>query len=278
MARAAAIWVDGEPASSLPLPDRGLDFGDGLFETLLLRRGRPLFEDLHLQRLQLGLGVLGFPDVLDAVREQLATACTALSGHTWAALRVTVTRGAAPRGYAPPAQVHPRIVISAAALEQDRSRFPTAVHLGQAEIRWSKQPLLAGIKHLNRLEQVMAAREASALGVDEVVVLDQDGMVCSVSSGNLFIVSAGALRTPRLPTCGIAGTRRRLVIERWAPGLGLPVEQAEISPDQLAAADELFICNSLRGLVPVASFGDRRWDSFPVCRALHDSYRESISC
>lgn len=278
MARAAAIWVDGEPASSLPLPDRGLDFGDGLFETLLLRRGRPLFEDLHLERLQLGLGVLGFPDVLDSVRAQLATACTALSGHPWAALRLTVTRGPAPRGYAPPAEVHPRIVISAAALEQDRSRFPTAVHLGQAEIRWSKQPLLAGIKHLNRLEQVMAAREASARGLDEVVVLDQDGMVCSVSSANLFIVAAGNMRTPALQACGIAGTRRRLVIERWAPGLGLSVDEGAISLGQLEAADELFICNSIRGVVPVASFGDRQWNSFPVCRALHDSYSESISC
>ena len=124
MALSPAIWVDGEPADSLPLPDRGLDFGDGLFETLLLRRGQPLFDALHFERLQAGLRVLGFPDCLEQAKAQLSAVVGQLTEYPWAALRLTVTRGGAPRGYAPPGEVTPRIVISAAALTQDRSQFP----------------------------------------------------------------------------------------------------------------------------------------------------------
>ena len=173
-----AIWVDGEPATALPLPDRGLDFGDGLFETFLLRRGKPLFYDLHLQRLQAGLAVLGFPDCLAIASTHLFTAADKLLELEWAALRLTVTRGGAPRGYAPPSEVAPRVIITAAALSQNRGEFPDPVALEWAEIRWSAQPLLAGIKHLNRLEQVMAAREAQAQGCDDVIVLGQQGQVC----------------------------------------------------------------------------------------------------
>lgn len=278
MTHSPAIWVDGEPTCSLPLPDRGLDFGDGLFETLLLRRGQALYESLHFERLQAGLQVLGFPDCLEQARQQLSVASAQLAEHQWAALRLTVTRGAAPRGYAPPEEVTPRIVISAAALSQDRSQFPDAVHLGWAELRWSSQPLLAGLKHLNRLEQVMAAREASAQGLDDVVVLDQEGSVCSVSSANLFVVSGGTLYTPALESCGISGTRRRLVLERWAPESGLVVEQCHVAAAQLEQADELFICNSIRGIVPVASLGGRQWHDFPVSRTLHARYCESLPC
>jgi 4-amino-4-deoxychorismate lyase len=278
VALSAAIWVDGEPASSLPLPDRGLDFGDGLFETLLLRRGQPLFEALHFERLQAGLQTLGFPDCLQQARDQLALAAAQLAEHPWTALRLTVTRGEAPRGYAPPEAANPRIVMSAAALNHDRSLFPDAIKLGWAELRWSSQPLLAGLKHLNRLEQVMAAREAAAQGLDEVVVLNQTGSVCSVSSANLFVVAAGTLYTPALETSGISGTRRRLVLERWAPEAGLAVEQAPIAPEQLERADELFICNSIRGIVPVATLGGRQWHEFPVSRALHTRYCESLPC
>ena len=92
------IWIDGEPATALPLPDRGLEFGDGLFETLLLRRGQLLFSELHLQRLQAGLQVLGFPDCLEQARRYLVQAAAQLDYHKWAALRLTLTRGSAPRG------------------------------------------------------------------------------------------------------------------------------------------------------------------------------------
>lgn len=273
-----AIWVDGEQASALPLPDRGLDFGDGLFETLLLQSGKPLFVDLHLERLQAGLVTLGFPDCLELARQYLLDACAGLAHLEWAALRLTVTRGAAPRGYAPPGDATPRVVITAAPLSQDRSAMPGPVALDWADIRWSSQPLLAGIKHLNRLEQVMAAREAQSLGCDDVVVLGQQGAVCSVSAGNIFIFSGGVLRTPALETCGISGTRRRLILEKWAPELSIPVEQGHLSREDVEAADALLICNSLRGIQPVASLAAKQWSDFSVASLLHEKYCESLFC
>lgn len=273
-----AIWVEGERASALPLPDRGLDFGDGLFETLLLRRGRPLLLDYHWQRLLAGIERLGFPDCRSRVYEQLLAACAQLGDIPWAALRLTLTRGAGPRGYAPPPSSTPRLVISAAPLEQDRSLFPVAIQLEWADIRWAAQPALAGIKHLNRLEQVIAAGETRAKGCDEVVVLNQDGSVCSVSSGNLFALIGGELLTPPLVVSGIAGTRRRLILEQLAPALGLVSREQVLQPDDLMLADEAFCCNSLRGLQPVARLHNRHWSDHPTCRALHGQYLDYLQC
>lgn len=272
------IWVDGERQGVLPLPDRGLDFGDGLFETLLLRRGRPVLIDYHWQRLLAGLKALAFPDCRAAAYEQLMAACAELGSIDWAALRLTVTRGSGPRGYAPPEDARARVVISAAPLQQDLTHFPSPVHLEWADIRWSSQPALAGIKHLNRLEQVLAVGEARQQQCDDVVVLNQSGAVCSAGTGNLFALIDGRLCTPDLHSCGIAGTRRRLVLEQLAPALGLEVEVRELHPEALITADELFCCNSLRGLQAVRQLANRHWDSFPCCSALHQQYVELIPC
>ncbi|WP_165954274.1 aminodeoxychorismate lyase [Seongchinamella unica] len=278
MSATALIWVDGERASALPLPDRGLDFGDGLFETLLLRAGVPQFQHLHLDRLAAGLQRLAFPDCLDRVRNCLQQAAGELQDYPWSALRLTVTRGSAPRGYAAPADARPRVVITAAPLHQDRCQPGAPVALDWAQLHWSSQPLLAGIKHLNRLEQVLVANQLADLPADELVVLDAQGHVCSVSAGNLFMLERGQLLTPALETCGIAGTRRRLVLEQLAPAISIPVAETHISPAQLTAADEVFVCNSIRGLQPVTSLGPRQWHDHSVCRALHEEYVGAMSC
>ena len=274
----ALIWVDGEPASALPLPDRGLDFGDGLFETLLLWRGVPQFKEFHLERLKAGLDTLGFPDCLAQAAACLTTAAASLEEYDWAALRLTVTRGAGPRGYAAPAEPTPRIIVTAAPLQQDRREVAPSLAVDWAQLRWSSQPVLAGIKHLNRLEQVMVAREISQKQVDDLVVLDQQGHVCSLSAGNLFIVESGRLLTPALETCGIAGTRRRLVQERLASGLSLSVEETHLSPERLLQSEEVFACNSIRGFQPVASLGERQWHKFDTCRQIQQAYAEAMSC
>lgn len=277
MSSTPVVWVDGEPASALPLPDRGLDFGDGLFETLLVRDGKLLFLSLHMDRLSAGLELLSFPDCLATARAQLTACAEQLGDIKWAALRLTVTRGSGPRGYAAPQNATPRMVITAAALEQDRSRFGAPLELGWADLRWSSQPHLAGIKHLNRLEQVIVANQARDARWDEAVVLDQQGNVCSLSAGNVFLLEAGRLLTPALETCGIAGTRRRLVLEQLAPALGVSVEQAPITPRQLLAADAVICCNSIRGLQAVARIEERTWTDFSMCEALHQSYLEAMS-
>ncbi len=277
--------LDGCEVSALPLPDRGLDFGDGLFETLLVRDGQPLFLDLHLQRLERGLAVLGFPDCLAAARTRILEAAAAGSSDdpatgaiTWASLRLTVTRGGGPRGYAPPREPAPRLLTRLLPIGRNCEELATPATLAVAQTRWPTQPLLAGIKHLNRLEQVLAAAEAGRAGVDDVVMLDQRGRLISVSSGNLFLVHGDRLSTAALEACGIAGTRRRLVTSRWAPELGLETVERELGLDDLRRADEVFYCNSLTGMRPVGSFESRQWSSHPVCKALHARCQAGRSC
>lgn len=274
-----ATWLDGAPAAALPLPDRGLEFGDGLFETLLLRQGEPLYPDFHWQRLQLGLQVLGFPDCLTLARKQLQTAARDVHsrGWPWTALRLTVSRGAGPRGYAPPQDTTPRIILCATQLDRDCGHMGSSVALCVATVRWSVQPLLAGIKHLNRLEQVLAAAECHSTLAEEAVMLDQQGHLASVTAGNLFLLRNGELITPALRDCGIEGTRRRLLIERWAPAIGLSVKESTLTLEDLDLADEVFYSNSLLGVRPVGRLGARLWHAHPVCEALFQQYQDDLA-
>ncbi len=272
------FWVDGEAADSLPLPDRGLDLGDGLFETLLLQRGNVLYEELHLERLRAGLERLGFPDCLPRARACLAQAATACAALEWVAARLTITRGGGPRGYAPPTETTPRILVAATNMTRDcREQLPPA-RAGWATIRWGSQPLLAGLKHLNRLEQVLAAAEAREAGLDEVLVGDQRGLPVSTSAGNLFVLQHEHLVTPPLSDCGIAGTRRRLVIERWAPAIGIEVEERALSSDELEAAQELFYCNSVQGIRAIGELGARQWQDHTVAQRLHQCMVGELPC
>jgi 4-amino-4-deoxychorismate lyase len=163
-------------------------------------------------------------------------------------------------------------------IDRDCQELARPATLTVAQTRWPTQPLLAGIKHLNRLEQVLAAAEAKRAGVDDVVMLDQGGQLVSVSSGNLFLVHGDTLSTPPLEQCGIAGTRRRLVMTHWAAALGLGAAERQLELDDLRSADEAFYCNSLTGMRPVGRFDTRHWTSHPVCTALHARCQAIQSC
>ncbi|MGB1140215.1 MAG: aminodeoxychorismate lyase [Halioglobus sp.] len=267
--------MNGERATSLPLPDRGLDFGDGLFETLLIDRGQALFSDLHFARLARGLAVLGFPDCLDDARAQLARAETHAAGQgwPWAALRLTVTRGSAPRGYAPPDNCQPRIVVTLSPLERDCSTLLSPARLVACSTHVSIQAQLAGLKHLNRLEQVLAATEVRQQGADEGLMCNANGQVIAVTAGNLFIVSGGQLLTPPLQHSGIAGTRRQKILDDWAPAIGLAVNEQPLRPADIEQAQEVFYSNSLVGLRPVAQFSNTRWTNHATCESLFAVYR-----
>jgi 4-amino-4-deoxychorismate lyase len=259
----------------LPLPDRAVDFGDGVFETILIHQGAPLFADLHLERLTLGLQALAIPDCIAAARQQLDSVASAVRWR-WAVLRLSISRGSGQRGYTPSDNAVPRILISVTQLDRDCGQMMTAATLCYAKIRLATQPFLAGIKHLNRLEQVLASAQAKAEGVDEAIVLDQSGNLISVIAGNLFLVHQGKLLTPKLDNCGILGTRRRLVIERWAPAIGLTVCETTLTLSDLQAAEEVFSSNSLQAVRPIARIGQQSWNAHGVCEAIFQCYQEEL--
>jgi 4-amino-4-deoxychorismate lyase len=273
---APGLFIDGRAAASLPLPDRGFAYGDGLFETLLVRGRQPAWLALHAERLSAGLARLGIPE--PPWRDHLAASLAAFNAppERWLTLRLTVTRGDGPRGYAPPATPVPRTVIELAEAPLDPLAAPAPLHTAIARLRWARQPALAGLKHLNRLEQVLAARECGERGLDELLVCDTAGSLVAATRGNLFLLRGDVLATPDLAACGIAGTRRRLLLDTLAPALGLAGEVTTLEPAALGSADALFCCNSLRGIVAIGRHEQRQWRAHPVIERLQATYREAL--
>lgn len=278
MSETQLIWLDGAPATSLPLPDRGLDFGDGLFETLLLKDGRALFADLHAARLRRGCERLALPDCVERFLHDIESfGAGPAAVYPWVALRATVTRGAGPRGYAPPTDATPRILLSATPMGRDALVQLPPARAVEVDHKLSLQPALAGIKHLNRLEQVIIANEVRDAGADEGIVYDRKGRLVCVASGNIFLVIDGVLHTPELGDCGIAGTRRQLIIEWLAPALGLEVVVRELRREDLLCAEAAFMSNSLVGIRTLGKVGELELPKHHVAKRLFAEYAKSCA-
>ena len=180
------------------------------------------------------------------------------------------------RGYAPPPVSNPRILISVTSIERDCGQLAKPAILCIAKVRLSSQPLLARIKHLNRLEQVLAASHAQTQETDECVVLDQTDHLTSVAAGNLFLLRHGELLTPQLVDCGVSGTRRRLIIENWAALIGLKVQETKLTLADLRTAEEVFYSNSLLTVRPIARINEMSWKNHNVCEALFRCFQGEL--
>lgn len=245
------MLVNGDPADSVPGLDRGLLYGDGLFETVAVSNAQPRFWLRHMQRLRAGCRRLGIA-CPDAAR-LLAEAGRLIAGTETCLLKIIVTRGSGGQGYRAPAGVCPTRILQVlpwAGPGAGGADPGVAVRLcGQ---RLASNPVLAGIKHLNRLEQVLARREWEDPAVYEGLLRDASGNVIEGTMSNLFVLRGATLVTPDLSQCGVAGIMRSVVME-LAAGLGLETVVREMQPEEVVAGDELFLTNSLIGIRPVAS-------------------------
>ena len=240
------MLIDGQPATMLSAADRGLNYGDGLFETMRLHAGRVWLLARHLARLHAGCRRLDLPYPGDA---QIAADIARLTAGTAGdgIVRLVLTRGDGGRGYAPPRQAAGRRIV---AFHPLGPAGPTAMSLGVCRTRLGRSMTLGGLKHLGRLEQVMAAAEVAAAGWDEGLMLDEADQVIEATRHNLFFVRAGQVMTPRLDGCGVAGVMRGLVLDALA-ALGLPSGEAALRYHELHEVDELFLCNAVAGVRPV---------------------------
>jgi 4-amino-4-deoxychorismate lyase len=250
---ALGTWIDGIAGAVVPVDDRGLQYGDGLFETILVRAGQPRFLDAHLVRLTHGLARLGISfDAVDALRDDIVRA--AALAPPLAIIKIIVTRGSAVRrGYAPQDGARPRRIVTLWPTAPADS-LAGAVALGIAHSRAATSTALAGLKHLNRLENVLAAAEIAADEFD-VIMVDQAHRVISGSSCNLFVVNSGRLATPQVDTAGVAGVMRGIVL-REAPRLGIGCELRDLTLEDVTSADEVFVTNARIGVVPVSRVGE----------------------
>lgn len=254
----ARLFQGADRVAGVDPSDRGLAYGDGLFETMRAVAGDVPWWDRHWARLARGAAVLGI-DLPDArrVRDELRDLLDASDGVA----KLIVTRGAGARGYAPLPRP-PTWILSRHPVPAPMPRLV----LRWCATRWSTQPRLAGLKHCNRLDQVLARGEWSpGEAAHEGLMLDPDGAVVSAIAGNLFILDDDdGWRTPRLDRCGVRGVCRDWAID------ALGAREARLLPDDVLAADAVFVCNAVRGILDVARLGDRDWSPHPQVVRLRE--------
>jgi len=261
------LLVNGRAQDQLSALDRGLAYGDGLFETIRFIGAEAPLWARHMQRLQEGCRRLHLPSP-DPSR-LLGEARDVSVDMNNAIVRVTLTRGCGARGYAPPPS--PQMTRIVAAFEpppRDETLYTEGVRVRLCQLRLAEQPLLAGLKHLNRLEQVLARSEWDDPAIAEGLLCDQDGRAICATAANLFAVFDGVLATPALDRCGVAGVARAEVLAMQ------PAAQVrKIAFGELAEADELFLSSSVRGILPVRELDGRAFAVGPVARALQAHWR-----
>ncbi|MEH6504038.1 MAG: aminodeoxychorismate lyase [Cycloclasticus sp.] len=249
------LLINGEYRESISPLDRGFQYGDGLFETILVQSACPVFLAEHLDRLQKGCDVLGFPAV---DRELISNELTSLiNGQQHGLLKIVLSRGVGERGFLPPESPTVTRVVSFSPSNDAVNHALTSLALIQCETRLSRQPVLAGIKHLNQLERVLARRELGHSSAVEGLMLDTDGNVIEGTMSNLFIVKNDVLMTPKLDNSGVLGVIRCFLIQR-AKQDGIDCKELELSLDDIKNADEIFMTNSL---MPVSAINSLNIDA-----------------
>lgn len=243
------MLVNGKPANTIDAADRGLSYGDGVFRTLRIQQGKPFCWPRHFEKLRHDCAAL---QILCPAEDVLLQELTQLSGTDSGVIKILVTRGHGERGYAPSVRSIPtRVVSFHSAPVYDATFYKAGIVPHLCDLKLSRQPRLAGIKHLNRLENVLAAAECQAVGAAEGLLEDEDGFVISGTRSNVFVVSNRRLSTPELSASGVAGVQRDRVIA-WAEQNGIQCAVTRLRLSDLLQADEVFLVNSVFGLWPVA--------------------------
>ncbi len=251
------IIVNGRRDGNLNALDRGLAYGDGVFRTLRIHQGKPVWWADHYAKLARDCQALAL-----ACPEQhvLQTEMAAASGDlVEGVVKIIVTRGTGARAYALPDPVIPTRIVMASPVP-DHARHATAgVNVRWCDLRLARQPRLAGVKHLNRLENVLARNEWHDPDIAEGLLCDDTGAVVSGTMSNLFIIHQGGLHTPDLGQAGVEGVARIRILHA-AGQRGIDVQTRRLEPKEIMAADEVFLSNSVIGVWRVARLVDRQWN------------------
>lgn len=267
--------INGAATDQLAVSDRAVHYGDGLFETIAICNGRLEFWQRHMQRLQGGCKRLGLPLpgsalLLSEVRQLMAKEAGIEAG----VLKIILSRGAGGRGYRPAAAqaCQPtRILACYPWPDYPVSHSRQGVVLRYCSTPTTLNPALAGMKHLNRLEQVLARAEWDDPAIAEGVMFDINGHVVEGSMSNLFFVRDGVLHTPDLSNSGVAGIIREVVLA-LADSMNIPVQCQHYTRHDLECADEVFVTNSIIGLWPVQQIEQRCYTVGTVTQKLLDAF------
>lgn len=271
------IWVNGICTDHIPVSDRGFQYGDGVWETIAIRDGHIEFWNAHLHRLTYGLKQLAIDfdtGILNEDWQQIQSSIDLTNNYV---LKMIVTRGSGGRGYAPPNNNDANRVLSL----HPMPNYPEGIYQSGVDVmlcstRLSHNPQLAGFKHLNRLEQVLARQEV----VDpyfEGIVRDQDGYAIEGTMSNVFILNQQQLLTPDLSGCGIKGIWRDAILNMSQTTQWTIKKTTKLSILQLEQADAMFLTNSIIGMLPVRSFNGKSYPSL-MSESYLASLREQLVC
>ena len=263
------VAINGQIESQVSSQDRGLLYGHTVFETIAIVNSKPRLLSDHLSRLMDGAQRLAIPLDEKQLEAEFHDFCQELGN---ACVRITLTIGEGGRGYQSPRKPQALRILS----EYEYPNHPNkhqeqGIHLGVSDFRLAQQPALAGIKHGNRLEQVLA-RQNWHSSWHEALLLDYHDNVIEANSANVFIVKEKCLYTPDLTQCGVNGVMRKHLID-LAKELGFKTEAVSLSLTELLDADEVFLCNSIIGIWPVARCQDREFKDNSTARSLLNRLR-----
>ena len=257
MTATPAALFNGVPVDDSWIYDRGLQFGDGVFATIAVVAARALCLSIHITRLQQACARLGISSPATEVLYREAEEM--VSTQQQAVLKIIITRGSTAGGYACPATTASnRFLYCLPWRPFPGEYFHDGICLHLCRFRYGHQPALAGIKHLNRLEQVLARQEWSGTDYAEGMVMDSDGYVVEGTMSNVFLREGDRWFTPELHSCGVAGMVRSCILQRQQE-LGIQVLEQAIPLSRLLQADEVFVCNSLIGVWAVRKLADQCW-------------------
>ena len=260
--------LNGEGSDSLSLQDRGLQYGDGLFETIAVRNQQLEFWQHHMQRLLNGCQRLRIPP--PDPEQLLAEARQLLAGRRDAILKIIITRGQGGRGYRAPCESasRPSRILAVYDLPDYPAENQTnGIVARYCDTKLGTSPALAGMKHLNRLEQVLARSEWQDEAIYEGLMLAAHGRVTEGTMSNLFFVKAGTLCTPDLSNSGVAGIMREVILD-ISSQQKIPLSIGHFSVADINNADELIIYNSLNGAFPVRQLEQQQFAVGPLTQKI----------
>jgi len=260
------VLINGEEQDKISIFSRNMQYGDGLFETCVAMDNQILFWPRHFSRLEIGREKLSINKVDESVWLSEIKKAFALSPKKNCIVKLILSRGNTLRGYGYKDDIEPvRIVIIS---EMHHSLINKEFSLEYSTSGYHSNPQLAGIKHCNRLEQILARSNMSS---NEAIMLDENENVISVTQGNIYFISGNKLLTPKLDRCGVVGSRRSLILE-LARSLKMDALESNISINQVQQVDEVFISNSVIGIQPVHVIETRKLGKTPLTEKIRNAF------
>ena len=264
------VLINGAKQSKISIFNRNIQFGDGLFETCVIENKKILFWVNHFARLNKGCEQLKISRVDESVWLSDVKKALSLCSYDRCVVKLILSRGESLRGYGFKDDIKPvRAVIVS---ELQKVTFNKSFCLEYCQSGYDSNPKLAGIKHCNRLEEVLAR---AGLKSDEGIMLDENHNVISVTQGNIYAIHGNTLITPKLDKCGVEGTRRDVILD-LAKLLGIKVKVDTLSVKELGQANEVFISNSIIGIQSITQIGDISFNENPITKKIKDAFTEKM--